>query len=395
MPPTETTPAPARLAAYTIAAGLTLNTALALFALITHPHINSDFLAFWSFPRFAAAQPVAGIYDAARLRTFQQTLYAPFYSFYPYLYPPTLLVVTWWLKFFSFRTAQIIWTIAGLAVFLAGAKNFFPTRWAPILAMLACPAALITGATGETAFFTSGLILGGFGLLPRSKILAGILFGLLTLKPQLGVLIPFALLALGEWRAIIAAAATAAALIAISCIAFPPSLWLVWSHTLPAYQTEYFAAAKSLNLNIIVTPAANLITLGCPPRAAWLIQSAITLAIAALTFITFRRRQNSGLAIAGLFTGAFLAVPHAYAYDTITLTAALALIFERTRFTWPATLAAGIIFLAPFMLLSPASPAFLYAVPETIMYLLIMRLAFTPSPRKTASYEPEDQRIRA
>ena len=386
MPLPETTPA--RLAAYTVAAGLTLNAAIALTALITHPHINSDFLAFWSFPRFAAANPVADIYNAQKLQAFQQTLYPGFHSFYPYLYPPTLLLVTWWLKIFSFRAAQIIWTVAGLAAFLASAKTFFPQKWSPILAMLAGPAALITGATGETAFFTSALLLAGFGNLPKRKILAGICFGLLTLKPQLGVLIPFALVARGEWRTITAAALTAAALIAASCLAFPGQLWLVWAHTLPAYQSAYFAAVKSLNLNIIVTPAANLIVLGATPSIAWLVQTAFTLAIAVTTLVTFRRARNPKLAIAALFTGAFLAVPHAYAYDTITLTAALALIFEQIPFTWPATLAAGVIYLAPFLLLTPESHYFLYAFPLSIMYIVIIRLAFDPSPRETVRASP-------
>lgn len=387
MPLSETTPA-ARAAACTIAAGLTLNAALAVFALVTQPHINSDFLAFWSFPRFASCNPIGGIYDAAKLRSFQQTLYPDFYSFYPYLYPPTLLVVTWWLNFCSFRAAEIIWTMAGLATFLAGAKAFFPKNFSPILAMLACPAALITGATGETAFFTTGLLLGGFGVLARQKILAGVLFGLLTLKPQLGLLVPFALAARGEWRAIIAAGVTAAALFAVSCLAFPPGLWLVWAHTLPAYQSAYFAAAGTLNLNIIVTPAANLIVLGAAPRLAWLVQTGFTLVIAAVTFASFRFARNRQMAVAGLFTGTFLAVPHAYAYDTVVLTAALALIFEQVRFTWPRLIGAAVMFLAPFLLLSPESRYFLYALPETIMYIVIIRLAFA-QPRPTATrHEP-------
>jgi len=386
MPPTETTPA-ARAGTYIVAVCLTLNAGLALFALIAHPHINSDFLAFWSFPRFAAANQAAGIYDATKLQSFQQTLYPGFHSFYPYLYPPTLLMVTWWLNFFSFRVGEIIWTVAGLAAFLAGARTFFPARWAPIFAMLASPAALITGATGETAFFTTALLLGGFGLLRRRKILAGILFGLLTLKPQLGILVPFALVAMGEWRAIAAAALTAAGLIAGSCLAFPPGLWLVWAHTLPAYQSAYFAAVNTLNLNIIVTPAANLVVLGAAPGIAWVVQTVISLAIAAATFASFWFGKNRRLAIAALFTGIFLAVPHAYAYDTIVLTAALALMFGQIPCTWPAILGAGVIFLGPFLLLTPESHDFIYAFPESIMYIIIIRLAFAPARTSSDSYE--------
>jgi len=128
--------------------------------------------------------------------------------------------------------------------------------------------------------------------------------------------------------------------------------------------------------------------LGAAPGIAWLVQTAFTLAIAVTTLVTFRRARNPKLAIAALFTGAFLAVPHAYAYDTITLTAALALIFEQIPFTWPATLAAGFIYLAPFLLLTPESHYFLYAFPLSIMYIVIIRLAFAPSPRETVRASP-------
>ena len=64
--------------------------------------LNSDFMAFWSFPRFAASHPIRQIYNAASLQAFQKTLYPGFGSFYPYLYPPTFLLPSWWLNFCSF-----------------------------------------------------------------------------------------------------------------------------------------------------------------------------------------------------------------------------------------------------------------------------------------------------
>ena len=56
-------------------------------------------------------------------------------------------------------------------------------------------------------------------------MLAGILFGLLTYKPHLGVVVPFALLALGAWRTIAAATVTAILLIAASVAMFGLDAW--------------------------------------------------------------------------------------------------------------------------------------------------------------------------
>jgi hypothetical protein len=347
---------------------LALNATVALYALACHPALNSDFIAFWSFPRFAPAR----LYDAGALEAFQQALYPGFHSFYPFLYPPTLLLVIAWLAWLPFGAAQLVWTVAGLAALVAAGLWFFPGRRFAVVAMLGCPAALITGATGETAFFTTALLLAGFAALPGRPLLAGVFFGLLTLKPQLGVLVPFALLGLGAWRAMLAAGLTALALVALSCLVFPAGMWMAWLHALPAYQADYFADVHRLNLNILVTPAADALLLGVGPRFAWALQVVCGVALAGATFAAFRWAPYRP-AVALLCIGMFLAVPHAYAYDTVPLTAALAVLW---RPGWSFGVLAGLIYLGPFLLLSPASAIFLYALPESVLYAVAVRLVF-------------------
>src|SRR5207253_7794896 len=58
-----------------------------------------------------------------------------------------------------------------------------------------------------------------------SSDLAGILFGLLTYKPHLGLVLPFALLALGAWRAIFAGTVTAIVLVGTSVAVFGLEPW--------------------------------------------------------------------------------------------------------------------------------------------------------------------------
>lgn len=359
-----------------IGTGAALNASMLALLLHAHVLLNSDFMAFWSFPRFAAAHDPRGLYDSALLQAFQHSLYPGFRSFYPYLYPPTLLLPVWWLRFCAYGWAEILWTIAGIAALACAVPRLFPRRpGAMLAALLASPAALLTAATGETAFFTTALMLAAFGLLPRRPALAGLAFGLLTLKPQLGVLIPFLLLARGDWRAIATAGLTALALIALSCLAFPPGLWALWAQTLPHYQAAYFAAT-TLNLNIIVTPAANLVVLGVPQRLAWAMQSACFLAVAALVTLAARRARYE-LAVALLLAGTFLAQPHAYAYDSLALIAALALWFGDNPPAWRLWLGA-LLYLAPLLLLTPASHWFLYAAPEAALFAAIAVLALRP-----------------
>jgi len=345
-----------------------VNAVAAAWMFIAQPFFNSDFLAFWSYPRFAASHNIAQIYDAGILAAYQKQLYPGFGSFYPFTYPPSFLLPSWWLKYLPYGAAESVWTLAGLALFIPAAALLFKNRlvW---VAMLASPASLLTIVTGQTALFTSALLLAGFAWLPKRPVLAGIAFGLLTLKPQLGVLIPFALLSLGAWRAILAACLTTASLIGLSCLVFPPQLWALWAQVLPIYQAQYFASAHALSLTTIITPAADLVSLGVAANLAWAVQLAFAAATAAAIFWVFRRGPYH-LAVAALLTGSFLAVPHAYAYDSITLTAAMALIWHNPP-PWLTALCL-VVFLGPLLLLTPARAAFLYAVPETILFTVIL-----------------------
>lgn len=387
MPPPATTSPASRIVALLVAAGGALNLAILAALLAARTRLNSDFMAFWSFPRFIAANPPEQLYNAAALTAFQQRLYPGFQSFYPYLYPPTLLLPLFWLKFLAFGSAELLWTFLGLIAFAAGARALFPARpWAVLAGLLASPAALICAATGETAFFTTGLLLAGFACLPRRPILAGIWFGLLTLKPQLGVLLPIFLLARGEWRTILSACGTALILNGLSCAFLPASLWGLWWHTLPAYQSSYFNAVKVLNLNIIVTPAANLVVLGASEKAAWIVQ-ALCGAVMILLTAWAARRAPYRLAVAITLIASFLAQPHAYAYDSVAAIAALALALEFNPGRAPLALGAA-TYIAPLLLLSPLSHWFLYAPLLASCLATILALAFSARKSAESGHEP-------
>jgi Glycosyltransferase family 87 len=385
---------PATLLLATMIGGCGTLMAMVLLSIAaTRPSLNSDFLAFWSYPRFAATHPVRDIYNAAQLQAFQQRLYPGFRSFYPYLYPPTLLLVTWWMRFCGFVTAQLLWSLAGLIFFLAAGLTFYRRRRLLVLfALLVSPASLLNLVAGQTGYFTSALLLLGLAFLPRRPVLTGIAFGFLTLKPQFGVLLPVFLLARRDWTAICAAAITALGLIAASCLAFPPALWSLWFHTLPADQAAYFSAT-GLNPNVIITPAANLVALGVAPGIAWAVQTLCGLTIAALVWLCARRTSYPH-ALAVLLAGMFLAVPHAYAYDSIPLIAAMVLCLSETTPLWQILLG-SLVYLAPLLLLTPAHRWFLYSIPQALLFAVTIALALARPHGAMSGHEPNAASLRS
>src|SRR5258708_11141400 len=103
-----------------------------------------------------------------------------------------------------------------------------PRRWLQVGSLLLCPASSITVIAGQNAFLTAALLVGGFGLLRRRPMLAGALLGVATFKPTLWLMVPVALIAARQWRALAAAAAMAGVLALASLALFGAEMWRQW-----------------------------------------------------------------------------------------------------------------------------------------------------------------------
>lgn len=347
----------------------TLNALVLGYMLFRHPFLNQDFLGFWSYPRFV---PRLGVYDPDAMMRFQQTLYPGFRSYYPFTYPPDFLLLTGWLGALPYGAARAVWLLAGLASFAVAGWAILRTRTG-VLVLLASPASLLCIVLGQSSFFIGALLLGGLAALPRRPVLAGLLFGLLTIKPQMGLLLPVLLLARGEWRAIAAACTSAALLVAVSALMLPAELWRLWFTSLPQIQHDYFSGVT--NLNIMITPAANALHLGAPAGAALVLQAGCALAAALCCWVSARRGTYRA-AIAVLLAASFIAQPHAYAYDLVTLPAALLLGLRAAPF-WALALGA-VLYIAPLALLSPWAGLFVAAPLLGALTAILTWLALTP-----------------
>ena len=308
----------------------------------------SDFFAQWSFGLFARLAGAALIYDGDALHRFQLTLEPALHQFFPYPYPPTYLFAVWPLSWLSYRTAYLVWDIATLALFLwAVFGSGWRTRrlWFVLLA----PITVITLILGQNGLLTSALIVGGMRMMRDRPVLGGVLLGLATIKPQLGILIPLALIGAGYWRTLAAAGVTAATVAFASGLAFGWELWPAWLDTLAGHAAY---VDRSISNYLKPTIMANLVLFGVALPVAHAVQTCIGVVVAAIVFLCFRRGATE-LSIAALQVGTFLAMPYVFRYDMpMQLNAILLLVCDRARTRRGVGLVeAGII---TFALLEPA-----------------------------------------
>src|SRR5262249_28638098 len=194
--------------------------------------IANDFVNVWAGGRLVLDGHPAAAYDWTAHRHMQEA--AVGYAFdgeYRWHYPPPFLFAAALAAVLPFAPAGLAWLAATGAAYAAAIRGILGER-AGWLFALGFPGAIWNVTAGQNGFLTTARIGAARALLERSPVLAGSCLGLLTYKPQFGVLFPLVLAATGRWRAFVAAAAVALALALLSWLAFGSGPWLAMAQTM-------------------------------------------------------------------------------------------------------------------------------------------------------------------
>lgn len=286
-----------------------------------------DFNWVWLTGKFAAANMAVEVYnptaalppEAAALPEFQCAGTAGDGRFD---YPPTILFFTYPLGFMSYGVAMAVWVAATLLLYLAAIYAILP-RAAAVFAGLTTYPVLLNALIGHNGFLTAGLFGLALALIERRPWLSGLFLGLLTYKPQFGLLFPFALLAAGNWRVFIAAAVAGITFAAAAALAFGHELWPLFLSGIGEAATKLSAAQPVSNV-VFPTVRGVLQHFGVTPQIAWGTQTAVTAALLIGICVLWRQPVPHSLKAASLATAAVLATPYALSYDYCILSIAAA-----------------------------------------------------------------------
>jgi alpha-1,2-mannosyltransferase len=325
---------------------------------------GSDFVSFWIAAREAFAGRPEVAYTADLFAQAQNAIFADgnFYAFY---YPPHYLAYLLPLGALPYYAALLAWTGVTLAAALAVVTAMAGRNWRVVMLTLAFPATFLTLAHGQNAFLSAALFGGGLLLLDRRPVIAGVLFGLLTFKPQLGILIPFALLAAGHWRTILSAAVTTVLVVLVSWLMFGTEVWTL-------FLAQGGMAMETLRegfvgWNKMISTYSMFRIAGFSDTGALAIQSFVSLVTLAAVFRAWRPGSGVSMELRGalLLTGALLATPFGLNYDLYILAPAIAMVAARGMAEgfepWQKTLLAVV-----------------YAAPFAILWLMADRIAIAP-----------------
>ena len=277
------------------------------------PAIGGDFVVFHTAATAAAAGDAVAVYDAGAFSARLQEAFPGAGDMrLSWQYPPTMLALISVLALFPYLASYGVWTLAGSALYFSALRPILTTRLA-FFAVLAAPALMQAFITGQTGFVTGGLLALAAFQAERRPLLAGAAAGLLTFKPQLGLLIPIAYAAAGAWRAFAAATVVALVLAVGTTLAFGVEIWSAFFQAVSEHsgrmQSGVFPFEK------LVSVYGGFAMAGAAPAVAMSAQIAASLALAALTFAFWRRVKAPDLRLAALCASALLAAPNAFYYE--------------------------------------------------------------------------------
>ncbi|HQT64912.1 MAG TPA: glycosyltransferase family 87 protein [Acidocella sp.] len=239
-------------------------------------------------------------------------------------YPPNYLLLITGFATLSAWPATLAFDACSLLA-LIWVLRLARQNWGLIIALLASPAALETIMTGQNAILLTAFIGGGLLLLPTRPRLGGVLVGLASIKPQLGLVLPLHLLRRSP-IAVLYASLAAVSLAAASLWVFGPGPWVKFWHITSPAMTNVLLIGQPQDF------AQGLISVFAAFRPLGIASAFVAQGLVSFAGIIIAARTRNPAVVLILVA---LASPYLHNYDLLAVALAVALLVQdrlRTEF---------------------------------------------------------------
>jgi alpha-1,2-mannosyltransferase len=293
--------------------------------------IGTDFSSFYAAGSLVLDGRAADVYNMAAHYAREQQIFGAATPYYGWLYPPIFLLVAAPLALLSYPLALAAWQISTFALYLSVIGVIvrrlrrrgiaIGNLWLPIAA--GYPAVFINLGHGQNGFLSAGLFGAALLALPTAPVVSGVLFGLLAYKPQLALVAPFALLAAGQWRTVVAAGITVLMLVGATSLVFGADIWLSFAASTETSR-KLLLEQGDVGLEKLQSVFAAVRMWGGGVSLAYVVQGLVSAATVCGTAWAWRSSCDPDLKSALLAIATLLASPHVLDYDLMILALAIA-----------------------------------------------------------------------
>jgi hypothetical protein len=181
----------------------------------------------------------------------------------------------------SYFPALFLWLGSTFVCYAAALRGLLPRSlgkganlW---VLFLGYPAVMVNISFEQNGFLSTGLLGGAAVWLDRRPALAGICLGCLSYKPQLGIIIPLALVVARRWRVFAVASVTAVALVAVSTLAFGVDIWPPFFADMAVAKRNWMESPIPAYLQFFITVFGAVRLHGGSLALAYALQTAVTI----------------------------------------------------------------------------------------------------------------------
>jgi hypothetical protein len=284
-----------------------------------------DFLSYWAASRLVLTGHLASVYTLEAHHAVEETIAPIKNGWLPFAYPPPFLLIVAPLGLAPFWLAFFIWVAINAVIYalVVGRKGALPYA-------MAHPSVLANFLIGQNGFLTTSIMTAGLRTLTSRPLAGGAILGLLVFKPQLALVLPFAMLAGRQWTAIGGAILSATGALLVAFLVFGWTAYQGFFAMLPVFTTGM--ANSQWPWNELASVFASLRFIGVPQRAALASQAVVAIIAIALVcrawWLGLEERAPM-LAAASL-----LVPPYLFTYDALLLVIPMLWLIERHRHLW-------------------------------------------------------------
>jgi arabinofuranan 3-O-arabinosyltransferase len=314
-----------------ILAGLTDDSSLAW--------TNRDFSNYWIASRLVLEGRVQDLFQGQDIYfAHMTTAFGADFPWHAWSYPPHFLLLIWPLGLLPYSISIVVFLLVTLLIYLHAA-SLVARQSSDFPALFLLPFILCNVLAAQNGFMTAAMLLYGLALRGSRPLLAGIAIGLLTVKPQLGILLPLLLLFEQRWLVFVSASVTTVATVLLSIWIFGFESWTGYVQQTWPYQTRVMNEGEGIFVHMMLSTFGALRSLGYDAAAA--IYGHAPVAIAALlvfgwTLFKLRARETRA---ASLVFATFLISPYSLVYDLGALVVMSASIYRLGSANLPGRLA--------------------------------------------------------
>ncbi len=291
-----------------------------------HDPLGGDFINYWSASVLTSSDRTLEIFDYQKFHQAQTALLEHEYQLRIWSYPPHFLLYLVPLSWMSYQLAYVIWNLVTFGM-LALAMWWNGIRTSSIILLLVAPATFVNILTGQNGFLSGALFVGGLLCIREYPIIAGILLGLLSYKPHLGILLPVVLFAMRVWKPLVSAGFTIALLVFVSVMLYGPESWHIYFTVTSQNNASVLESGTGFLTYMMPTVFMSGRILEIDVDVIYLLQFTFLILTMIGTYWGVRHSENRGLQVATVSIAIFLASPYAHNYDMTILSAAIILIF--------------------------------------------------------------------